>query len=617
MLRRLVEFIHINLTSSNLALTTMEEEMAFEWTDGEQRFLRVFLGKILKRPYAAAWNTWAEVVESQRLYEEMQRKKKIVRRMTKNLDKQPPGERDRKGLDAIYDWALNVHGDIFKKLNESELKVACMNMELQRFKKHEVLFLQGNPGVKYLIIVNGAVSIRIDNDLENTQRKLQILKVKGKEYITRMVSENPGFLGVEVAELPQGKGFGEVALFAGDGLRTASASAAEDCLIIYIPKHIYMDTLKSYHMTAWEMKNKIDFLSSLEIFAEWPSRRVADLSYLIEKVSYAKNASLLEQGRAPEGVWFLVNGEVKVLYHYSADKLRQYIENDQAGESRAKAIQIQYKQRKALSRSLRKRTLRMPKKYFSLKNSKAPYRELAILGGKSIVGSQLFTSKAGASTDAGDGKDGAKREGVGSPYTVVVTKAVDAYFLPRSNLNAFRMRSKGTRSAAAFGQLFRRRYGEYQRRLGGALSTSIFAPRASAFKIPFTTDNTDSTGPKQKPGSGIIYQPPDSSTSEDIFKPPDELAEWHMTHGDGKARLNLQDDRYKARTFQSAVDPQSRQKWEKSKNNIAPLKSKYVVRKHRGNSQASFSRRSLALDRALDNELERHLVQERQRLGVE
>ena len=38
------------------------DDMEFEWDEKEQQFLRVFLGKILKRPYAAAWNTWLEMV---------------------------------------------------------------------------------------------------------------------------------------------------------------------------------------------------------------------------------------------------------------------------------------------------------------------------------------------------------------------------------------------------------------------------------------------------------------------------------------------------------------------------------------------------------------------------
>ena len=155
------------------------EDMEFEWDDREKQFLRVFLGKILKRPYAAAWNTWHEMIQSQKLYEEHQRKKKIIKRMSKVLDTQTSGERDAKGMERIKKWALEVHQQIFLKLNEDELNLACQYMELKRYKKSEIICLQGHPGEKYMINVQGVVAVHIDMDPGNTQRKLQIFKVKG------------------------------------------------------------------------------------------------------------------------------------------------------------------------------------------------------------------------------------------------------------------------------------------------------------------------------------------------------------------------------------------------------------------------------------------------------
>ena len=64
--------------------------------------------------------------------------------------------------------------------------------------------------------------------------------------------------------------------------------------------------------------------------------------------------------------------------------------------------------------------------------------------------------------------------------------------------------------------------------------------------------------------------------------------------------------------FNSAVDPLSRQKWGQSPN----VSGHETRARRRKSSTQSFSRRSMALDRALDAELERHLGGERKRLGV-
>ena len=125
------------LPGANRRILAMEaiDDMEFEWDEREQQFLRVFLGKILKRPYAAAWNTWHEMVQSQKLYEEQQRTNKIIKRMSKVLDNQVPGKRDEKGMQKIKTWALEVHGDIFLKLKPDELRMACQYMELTRYKR--------------------------------------------------------------------------------------------------------------------------------------------------------------------------------------------------------------------------------------------------------------------------------------------------------------------------------------------------------------------------------------------------------------------------------------------------------------------------------------------------
>ena len=121
------------------------DDMEFEWDEREQQFLRVFLGKILKRPYAAAWNTWLEMVASQKLYEEQQRRRKIIKRMAKVLDNQVPGKRDDKGMDKIKAWALEVHGDIFLKLKPGAAaqRVVILTSEHPRssdeFLVHQVL----------------------------------------------------------------------------------------------------------------------------------------------------------------------------------------------------------------------------------------------------------------------------------------------------------------------------------------------------------------------------------------------------------------------------------------------------------------------------------------------
>ena len=53
------------------------------------------------------------------------------------------------------------------------------------------------------------------------------------------------WLGKEIVQLGEGKGFGEIALFTEEGVRTTSIIAADEkeTKIIYIPKKVYIETL--------------------------------------------------------------------------------------------------------------------------------------------------------------------------------------------------------------------------------------------------------------------------------------------------------------------------------------------------------------------------------------
>eukprot|EP00943_MAST-04B_sp_MAST-4B-sp1_P006078 g6078.t1 len=592
--------------------------MEFEWDEKEQQFLKVFLGKILQRPYAAAWNTWLEMVSTQKLFEEQQRKRKIIKRMSKVLDSQKSGERDEKGMEKIKKWALDVHGQIFTKLKEEELNMACQYMELKRYKKSEIICLQGHPGEKYMINAQGTVAVHIDMDPVNTQRKLQIYKVKGYDYMTRMIDENPLFIGKEVAQLPDGKGFGEIALFTDNSLRTASIIAADkkETKIIYIPKAIYLDTLCKYHMTAYESRMKMEYLQKHPILSDWSQRRIADLSFLVQKKAYAKNAILIHQGAIPKGIWFIKKGELKCLYYFKPSQLKTNVERQD--------VERKYNERKRKSKKFQKAKLKLPEKYFALKQSKAPYRELAIISAKynAVLGGQLLMHDANKHV---------------SPYAYLVTKDVETYFMPFENLNQLRTKGRGTKILNELAATFTKQTLRYQEQLGKSINVDIYSSRTSDFKLPFakkqklliepSNNNTSISNNPAVGNNGKIKNSLSSGASSmsvlSTLKSLDDIADWHLSkttiknHPSFLPRIGKSNSRLSIGKSSTAI-VENRSLW-KSKSNIIPGSNGSVARRKQKKAKENnkhFSKRSMALDHALDNELERHLVLERKRLGV-
>ena len=602
------------------------EDMEFEWDDREKQFLRVFLGKILKRPYAAAWNTWHEMIQSQKLYEEQQRKKKIIKRMSKVLDTQTSGERDAKGMERIKKWALEVHQQIFLKLNEDELNLACQYMELKRYKKSEIICLQGHPGEKYMINVQGVVAVHIDMDPGNTQRKLQIFKVKGYDYMTRMIDENPLWIGKEIVQLGEGKGFGEIALFTEEGVRTTSIIAADEkeTKIIYIPKKVYIETLCKYHMTAYESRMKMEYLQKHPMLNDWSQRRIADLSFIVQKKAYGKNAILIHQGAIPKGLWFIKKGELKSLYYFKPSQLKNNVEMQD--------VQRKYNERKRKSKGFQKAALKLPGKYFALKQSKAPYRELAIVSSEHnpIIGGQILMHDASKHI---------------SPCAYLVTKDIETYFVPFDSLSLLRTKGRGTKMLRILPEMFVKRMNRYEEQLGESINVNIYGSRANDFQLPFAkkqkmliepnvninpanhSNGIDVVGSIINEASGNHDPLNGGSSSMSVLstmKSLDEIADWHLSKTTIKNHpsflpniRNSKSNVSLGKSTSSTAIIENRSLWS-SKSTASVLNNNSARRKRQKKikNKKHFSRRSMALDHALDNELERHLVLERKRLGV-
>jgi len=174
------------------------------------------------------------------------------------------------------------------------------------YKPKELLFLQGQKGHHYWIIIQGQVKIYIEDNKHDEQVKLHNYTNQGTEWCNNVLECDPNWLGREVARM-NGGGFGELALFEGTGLRNASAatSGEEKIEMIGLPKHIYLRTISYMHREAFVTKRKINFLKQLPLFQTWSQRRVVDTAYSMERVHFSKGSVLVEQNSEPGCLFFI------------------------------------------------------------------------------------------------------------------------------------------------------------------------------------------------------------------------------------------------------------------------------------------------------------------------
>jgi CRP-like cAMP-binding protein len=279
--------------------------------------MRRFIAMAENKQFAIAFSAWRSYLIKHRIWD-MKRKKLISQKnMVLICQQHPPGTRTKNHIHELSNWIQNHGPSIFKNLLKKEIIDICQNMIIKTYTANEILFLQGQKGNTFWIIVQGQVKIFVENDKSYEQVKLHNYIDKGVDWCNEAVRNDNKWLGHEVARM-NGGGFGELALFEGNGLRNASAlsivgNESEPTEIICLPKNIYLRTIAYIHKEAFITKRKINFLKQLPLFETWSQRRVIDTAYSMERVQFAKGSRLVEQNTEPNALYFIVVGEVKLL----------------------------------------------------------------------------------------------------------------------------------------------------------------------------------------------------------------------------------------------------------------------------------------------------------------
>ena len=296
-----------------------ESEYVPELTPFE--ILQNFVKKILNQKLLQPWNMWTDYVKRHRMWEKNQIENRLSIAMVKLTNKHAPGERSEAVLDELCKWALSDAGPpILRKLDaNSELRETVQQMIVQNMEAGEVLFLQGQKGAHFWFVAKGQIKIFVEDNEDKALVKVSTFQdpSRGRSFINEIIqSPDHGeeYLGREVARVGKGRGFGELALFEGDGRRNASAASGKRTIMVAIPKEVYLKTIARFHIEARQSQQKMEFLLKLPLFSSWSRRRVVDTSFTLTVQEYPRGTTIFAQNTPTKQLMFIRTGKV-VLHH--------------------------------------------------------------------------------------------------------------------------------------------------------------------------------------------------------------------------------------------------------------------------------------------------------------
>lgn len=250
----------------------------------------------------------------------------------KIVGSKPPNSRNVKDIQVISKWLIDSEKEIIKDgkclfdcLPKEVLFDVARGVILQTYDAGELLYLQGETGNCFHIILSGAIEI-YDADVNKIDKKVYSRYVEEKyenelNGQTKMADTKPDALSKILGQvviksrflvgLQRGNNFGEVALTNPDPIRTASAIATQYTELLAIHKKLYDKTLAGYSQTG-NFKQKKTFVSECDCFKNSTPSAFNNIAYLMERSSYNKGATIIKEGDTITGLSFVYEGDVKL-----------------------------------------------------------------------------------------------------------------------------------------------------------------------------------------------------------------------------------------------------------------------------------------------------------------
>ncbi|GMH94628.1 hypothetical protein TrST_g5778 [Triparma strigata] len=260
-----------------------------------------------------AWSLMKLNVKKQRRKSKVHRKHLIhehSKKLLMNNRRISQYNRTNDEIGYLMQWMENAK--IFPKdIPPEMLRELCEHMSNIVLNKGDALFLQGDTGECFYIIVDGSVRLSWQED-EREALKLRLLRDEQPIEFKKTDFLNPLAVGKTLKELPSGISFGELSMMTKEATqRTCSAIACTNVLqLCVVDRDLYDRTLKTYHLKKGRKDEAFGMLSKMPVFKKWVPEVTKQLVE-VGKTRILRNADYISnKDEEIKSVFIVLTGEV-------------------------------------------------------------------------------------------------------------------------------------------------------------------------------------------------------------------------------------------------------------------------------------------------------------------
>ncbi len=259
-------------------------------------------------------NAWARMMDNIRLEkrkDKLNKMRQVHEQSMKNLEVASNMRSDRE-IRSIMEWMS--HAKIFPAdIPQSMLRTLCSGMENKAMVKNEVLFLQGDPGDRFYIIIEGEIQLAIQDNPEEEVR----LRLRRDEDPEAFKNTDWSVFGSGIGKflkvLPSGIAFGELSMMDDSQRTTAAFCATDSAQLCVVDKDLYNHTLRNFHKNRASTQAIYSKLSEMSTFKSWIPEVRQHLADACTYRRFTRGYYVTEKGRAIEKMYIVVEGIVATL----------------------------------------------------------------------------------------------------------------------------------------------------------------------------------------------------------------------------------------------------------------------------------------------------------------
>ena len=220
--------------------------------------------------------------------EQEEKKKRVIVNLERAL-RRPPHERNHHEIDYLLSVSRRLK--CLSGCSDDDLRLLWRYVVYRKYEAKERLFEKGDPSDSFMIVFQGAVSVRLPRELVKDARIEQCV---GGEVVVNTMYEGD-YLGESVAD--EG------------AVRSAACVAQEPLEVLYLDRDGY---LKTFHQFLIKQKHlKETLLREVPLFKDWPHERLVPLAFISREQTYESDEVVVHQNVPPDALYFVLSGSLK------------------------------------------------------------------------------------------------------------------------------------------------------------------------------------------------------------------------------------------------------------------------------------------------------------------